>query len=181
MTRIHPIALETAPARTQQQLQAVGKQLGMIPNLMKTMANSPSVLTAYLGFSAALAGDSLEPALREQLSVAVAQANHCDYCLSAHTAIGKSIGLTDGQLAASRTGIGTDAKSTAALKFALKVLETRGQVADSDLAAVRAAGFNDAQVSEIVAHVALNVLTNYFNNVAGTEVDFPKVSYATAS
>lgn len=106
----------------------------------------------------------------------MAEVNGCDYCLSAHTALGRGAGLSDEQLDASRAGQASDPKASAALQFARATVESRGGVADSDLGRVRAAGFSDAEVVEIIAHVALNVFTNYFNRAAQTEIDFPKVT-----
>jgi uncharacterized peroxidase-related enzyme len=142
------------------------------------MAASPAVLEAYLDFSGALASGFLDAKTREQLALVIAQQNHCDYCLSAHTAIGKIVGLNHEQSIASRQGNGSNPKTTAALTFAKRVLETKGQIGESDLSAVRDAGFSEGEIAEIIAHVALNVFTNYFNVAAGVDIDFPKVSYS---
>ena len=141
------------------------------------MANSPAVLDGYLGLSGALAGGLLKPKVREELALVVAQDNECDYCLSAHTAIGKMVGLTPEEISQSRQGHSSDENAAAALTFARRVLATRGAIGESDLAAVRAAGFSDGEIAEIIAHVALNVLTNYFNKATEVDIDFPAVSF----
>jgi AhpD family alkylhydroperoxidase len=140
------------------------------------MAQSPRVLEGYLSLSGALSRGLLSPKLQEQIALAVAEANACNYCLSAHTALGRRAGLSDEQLSTSREGRAADAKANAALRFALAVLERRGGVTDQEFARARDAGFSDAEIAEIIAHVALNVLTNYFNRAAETEIDFPMVT-----
>ena len=175
MSRINPIDLKTTHEGTRRNFTAIEKQLGVVPNMMRTMAQSPSVLDGYLALRAALGRGLLPGVLQAQLALAVAEANACDYCLSAHTVLGLGAGLSEEEVAASREGRAADGRSTAALHFARAVLEQRGGVSDQDLAQVRAAGFGDGQIAEIVAHVALNVFTNYFNRAAQTEIDFPVV------
>jgi uncharacterized peroxidase-related enzyme len=179
MSRLKQIAPETAGDRARTLLDAVKGKLGLVPNMTRAMANSPAVLDGYLQFSGALGKGSLSPKVREQLALALAQANGCDYCLAAHSAIGKAVGLTAEQVRDSRLGSAVEPKTDALLRFAVKVAETRGQVSDADLDEVRAAGFGDGAIAEVVAHVALNVFTNYFNNVARTDVDFPKAPELT--
>jgi len=176
--RIIPLNPAEATGKTKTLLTGVQAKLGMTPNLMKTLAHSPSALEAYLGFAGALGHGVLEPGFREEIAIAVAQANSCEYCLSAHATLGKMSGLTAEEIERSRAAHAVDAKRDAGLQFAEKVVVQRGEVSDQDVAAVRAAGFNDAELTELVAHVALNVFTNYFNIVAGTEVDFPRVPLA---
>jgi uncharacterized peroxidase-related enzyme len=178
MARLTTVDLSTAQGKAKHLLDAVKSKLGLVPNMTKVMANSPAVLEAYLGFSGALAGGLLPAKVREQLALLTAQRNHCNYCLSAHTAIGKMVGLTLEQTVASREGDGGSEKTTAALAFATRVLETKGQTGEADLGAVRAAGYTDGEIAEIIAHVALNVLTNYFNVATDVDIDFPKVSYS---
>jgi uncharacterized peroxidase-related enzyme len=175
MSRINPIDLNTTHEGTRKNFTAIEKQLGVVPNMMRTMAQSPSVLDGYLALRAALLRGVLPAALQEQLAIAVAEANECDYCLSAHTALGLGAGLSEEQVAASREGRAADERESAALQFARAVVERRGAVSDQDLARVRAAGFGDGQIAEIIAHVALNVFTNYFNRAADTQIDFPVV------
>lgn len=149
------------------------KAIGMVPNLYRVLGNSPAALTGTLGLTGALAKGVLPAALREQLAIAVAEQNGCGYCLSAHAMLGAGAGLSEGDIDAARGGHATDVRDTAALGFARAVLATQGRVAPGDLAAVRAAGWDDAAVVEIIAHVALNLLTNSINNVADTPIDFP--------
>lgn len=173
MPRLNAVDPATVTGKTKDMLDAVNKKLGMTPNMMRTMANSPSVLEGYLNFSGALSHGTLGAKTGERIALALASANHCDYCASAHSAIGKMVGLTPDDIGAGLKGGSTDAKADAAVKFARAVVESRGEVKDSDLAAVRGAGFTDGEIGEIVAHVALNVFTNYFNTVAQTAIDFP--------
>jgi len=180
MARINPVGGDTATGKAKELLDQVQKKLGFVPNLVRTMAVSPAALEGYLGLSGALAGGALPPKVREQIALAVGEANGCQYCVSAHTAIGKRLGLAEAELTASRDGASSDPKVEAALTFARVLVERRGDVSDADLARVREAGWNDAEVAEIVAHVALNVFTNYFNITAGTEIDFPKIPLGTA-
>ena len=176
MSRITAIDPTTATGKTAELFSAVKSKLGMVPNLMRTFGHSPAALEAYLGFSGTLAIGALPAKTREQIALAVAETNACDYCLAAHSLIGKGAGLTPDAILAARRVTATDSKTDALLKFAVAVVETRGLVSDGALAAVRAAGANDAEIIETVAHVALNILTNYTNLVAQTVVDFPKAA-----
>lgn len=181
MSRLTIPAREDAPLKSQLLLDAVEKQLGVVPNLFRLVGSSTAALEGYLGLNSAL-GRTLDAKTRERIALAVAQANGCDYCLSAHTYLGLNLAkIDDAEIALNRAGHSGDAKADAALVFARKVLETRGRVSDADLAAVRLAGFSESQVIEIVASVALNVLTNYVNNVAQTDIDFPVVLAAQAA
>ena len=175
MSRIQQIAPEAATGKAKELLAAVQGKLGLVPNITRAMANSPSVLEGYLGLSGALGKGGLSAKNREQIALAVGQANQCDYCLAAHSAIGKMVGLTADQILDSRRGTAIDAKTDAMIRFARKVVNERGQVSDADVAEVRAAGLDDGAIAEIVANVALNIFTNYFNHVAETDIDFPKV------
>jgi uncharacterized peroxidase-related enzyme len=181
MTRIAIPTRETAPTASKPLLDGVAKQLGSVPNLFRLFALSPAALQGYLGLNGALA-KTLDAKTRERIAIAIAQANGCDYCLSAHTYLGRELAkLTaeDAQLA--REGSSTDPKAAAAVAFARTVLATRGKVPDADLATLRDAGFSDAAIVEIVAHVAVNFLTNILNNVAQTDIDFPVVRVADAA
>ncbi len=176
MSRIPPVDRDTTTESVRRTFDAIQKQLGVVPNMMRTMAQSPSVLEGYLGFGAALRRGRLPVAMQEQIALAVAEANSCDYCLSAHTALGRGAGLSEDELAASREARAAEPKAAAALQFARAVVDRRGEVHDQDLARVRAAGYSDGEIAEIIAHVALNVLTNYFNRAAQTDIDFPLVT-----
>jgi uncharacterized peroxidase-related enzyme len=140
----------------------------------RAMANAPAALDGYLQLSGALSKGKRPARAREQISLAVSQANGCDYCLAAHSAIGKAVGLTVEPIRDSRLGTAVDGKADALIRFALKVVDARGQVGDADLENVRAAGFDDGAIAEVVANVAMNIFTNYFNNLAGTDLDFPQ-------
>jgi uncharacterized peroxidase-related enzyme len=172
-----PASIEAAPAAAQPLLAAVKKQLGIVPNMFRAISNSPAALEGYLGLNGALAKGALEAPTRERIALAVAEVNGCDYCLSAHTYLGKNLSkLSDAEMSANRDGGSTDAKADAAVRFAVKLTQSRGHPSDADLGAVKAAGYTDAQVIEIVLHVALNTLTNYINETVKTEIDFPVVT-----
>ena len=179
MPRIQPLDPALAEGKAKALLDGVHQALGMTPNLMRTMANSPAVLDAYLGFNKALSGGRLSAPLREQIALTVAGANGCEYCAAAHTALGAMLGLDAAELAANLDGRSADATTAAALGFALAIVGKRGWVDNDDLARVRAAGYGEGEVAEIVAAVAYNTFSNYFNHVAQTEVDFPPVALAT--
>ena len=172
MTRLTQIDPAEATGKAKELLSAVEAKLRFTPNMMRTMAVSPAVLDGYLCFSSALGGGALGAKLREQIALAVAEANGCEYCLAAHSPIGKMAGLTSGDVVASRQARSSDPKAAAALAFARAILESRGDVSDADLHAICAAGYGDGEIAEIVAHVALNVFTNYFNRFAQTIIDF---------
>jgi uncharacterized peroxidase-related enzyme len=170
-------SIDAAPASARPFLEAVQKQLGSVPNMFRLIANSPAALEGYLGLSGALGKGALDPRTRERIALAVAEINGCTYCLSAHSYLGKHIAkLDDAEMARNRDGASDDAKASAALRFVTKLVRERGHVGDADVAAVKAAGYDDAQVVEIVVHVALNTLTNYVNGALGTVVDFPEVT-----
>jgi uncharacterized peroxidase-related enzyme len=173
MSRLQQIDPETATGRAKELLTTVKSKLGLIPNMTRAMVNSPVVLESYLHFHGALSNGSLPPRLREQIALAVAEVNGCDYCLAAHSAIGRLAGLTAEQIRDSRLGNAVDPRADAALHFARRVVATHGQVTDADLDAIRAAGFDDGAIAEVVASVVLHIFTNYFNLVARTDLDFP--------
>jgi uncharacterized peroxidase-related enzyme len=173
MPRLQPVSAATANPAVTEIFQATRKRMGRVPNLVATMANSPAVANAFLGFSQSLASGSLSPQLRERLALAVGEANQCDYCVAAHTAGGKAAGLTADDTVAARRGEATDPRDEAALRFAQTVVVERGHVSDDDVEQLREAGYDDGAIAEVVAVVALNLFTNYFNHVAATEIDFP--------
>jgi uncharacterized peroxidase-related enzyme len=179
MSRIQtPATIEASPAASQPLLGAVHAQLGVVPNLFRIVGNSPAALEGYLGLSGALGKGQLDARTRARLALVVAEGNGCDYCLSAHTYLGKNAsGLTDAEMAANREGGSADAKAEAAVRFAARVVRERGHVSEADVAAVKAAGYSDAQLVEIIAHVALNTLTNYVNEALKTDIDFPLVTH----
>ena len=177
-----PATLESAPAASQPLLQAGKQQIGSVPNLFRLVATSPAALEGYLGMNGALAKGALPAATRERIALAVAEINGCSYCLSAHTYLGRHVAkLDDAEITANRSGASNDPFADAAVRFAARVAEQRGHVGSEELAAVRAAGYSDAQVVEIVQHVALNTWTNYINEVAQTDIDFPVIGARKAA
>ncbi len=181
MPRINPVDLDTAEGQTRTLLDAIRKKYGRIPNLLATLAQAPAALDAYLGLGRALGGGSLDAGLREQIAVAVAGANSCGYCASAHTAIGTSVGVDAAELEANLRGEAAEPRTQAALDFALVIVEKRGRASDDDLQRVRDAGFGDGEITEIVVNVVANIFSNYFNHVAQTEIDFPVVEVGEPS
>jgi len=183
MSRISiPASIEAAPTASQPLLHGVKKQIGSVPNLFRLVSNSPAALEGYLGLSAALAKGSLSAATRERVALAVAGVNDCGYCLAAHSYLGKHVArLDDAEIAANRSGSSHDPRADAAVRFAAIVVQQRGHISDTDFQAVRAAGYTDAEVIEIVQHVALNTWTNYINEVAKTDIDFPVTEWRNAS
>lgn len=180
MSRIQlPASIDAAPAASRPLLEGVVKMLGSAPNMFRLTANSPAALEGYLGLNGALAKGALTPQTRERIALAVAQINGCDYCLSAHTYLAKNLAkLDEAEIAANRAGGSSDPKADAAVRFAAKLVRMRGQVPDADVSAVKLAGYSNAEIVEIVAHVALNTLTNYLNEAFDTPIDFPIVSAA---
>jgi len=182
MSRIPtPSTTDTAPQGSRELLGAVQKQLGSVPNMFRIISNSPAALEGYLGLNGALAKGKLDPATRERIALAVAQVNGCNYCLAAHTYLGENIAkLTGAEILANRKGGSTDAKADAAVRFAVETVNARGKVDADEISKVKAAGYSDAEIVEIIVHVALNTLTNYVNSTLGTEIDFPTVDTIAA-
>ena len=176
MPRIRPADPTTADPEAREVLASVRRTMGAVPNLIATMAASPAVARAYLGLNRELSTGTLPPRLREQLALAVSEANGCGYCLAAHTALGRGLGLSLEETRSARRGTSGDPGERAALAFALEVVRRRGAVSDAEVEKLRRAGYSEGEVGEIVAHVALTVFTNYFNLVAQTEIDFPVLS-----
>lgn len=175
MSRLPVQSVESATGSNKDIFNAFQKALGTVPNLVKVMANSPNVLQGYAQFNGALSGGKLSPKIREQIALLTAESNACSYCLSAHSVLGKMVGLNQAQVDAARSAQSDDPKTAAALNFAQAIIDTRGNVGPSAVTKVRAAGFSDAEIAEILAHVALNYFTNFFNVAFDVEVDFPKV------
>ena len=174
-TRIAQLDPNTTTGKSKELFEAVNNKIGFIPNLVKVFGNSPSTLQAYLSLGEITSKGSFSNKFREQLALAIAEENECNYCLSAHSAIGKMNGLTEDQVEASRKGHAADLKTTKALEFAQKVTSKRGQVSSEDLTEIKAEGYSDGEILEIVLNVVSNTLTNYVNHIASTEIDFPKV------
>ena len=174
-TRIETLNPETTTGEAKELFNAVQGKLGFIPNLIKVFGNSPATLKSYLSLGELTASGNFSNKFREQLALAIAEENECNYCLSAHTAIGKMNGLTEAETEQNRQGASNDAKIQAGLEFAKLVTKNRGNVTSEQLSTVKAAGYNDGDVLEIVLNVVSNTLTNYVNHIAETEIDFPKV------
>ena len=181
MSRLVIHARDDVPEASKPVLNAVHKQLGVVPNMFRLIASSPAVLQGFAANNGALA-KTLDLKTRERIALAVAQANGCDYCLSAHTYLGLNLAkIAPDEIALNRKGHSGDAKADAAVGFAAKIVQTRGHVSDADLDAVRRAGFADSQIVEIIAVVAENIFTNLLNVVADTDIDFPVVYAADAA
>ncbi len=175
MSRLQTIEVETAQGEAAELLGQAQKKLGGLPNFIKALANSAPGLAAYLDFSGHLGRGSLDAKTRERIALTTAEANGCQYCVSAHTAIAQKTGLTAEDIQAARKGASTDAKADAAVKFARSVHDNRGDVTKSELEELRAAGYGDGEVVEIIANVAANVFTNFFAKAAQVDIDFPEV------
>lgn len=182
MSRIPtPASIEDSTPAARPLLEAVNRQLGVVPNMFRIIGNSAAGLEGYLGLLGALGKGELDAKTRTRIAMVVAELNGCDYCLSAHTYLGKNVAKLDEQeLTRNRDAASADAKAAAALGFAKALVTGRGTVSSAQLDAVKTAGHSDAQVVEIVLHVALNTLTNYVNKALGTDIDFPVVSHRTA-
>ena len=176
MSRIPNLEKENAPENVVDLYDAVEKKLGLVPNMVKALGHSPAALQGYLGLSGAVSGGTLRPAIREKIALLVAEINGCDYCLSAHNAIGGSLKIPVEEREAARLGSSPDLREQAILDLVRAILETQGAVSDGVFASARSAGVSDGEAAEVVAHVALNLYTNYFNRFAETEIDFPRVA-----
>jgi uncharacterized peroxidase-related enzyme len=176
MPRIPAIQPENATGEAKQLLDEVESNLGFVPNIMRTMVNSPAILQGYLEFSNALSKGNLSQKFRQQVALAVSEVSDCEYCLAAHSAIGRSVGLSEEAIEDSRKGDSINPKEAVVLAFARKVIENRGWVTDEDVAKLRKVGFSQSDIVELIANISLTLFTNYFNHVAETEVDFPAVS-----
>jgi len=175
MSRIQPIDPDRAPASVRSVLDAVRASLGAVPNLFRVAATSPAALDALVAAAGALSKGTLRAPAREAIALTVAEANGCDYCLSAHAALGSGAGLSQTDIEDARFGRATDAKINAMLGFSRALVTKRGRIANSDVEQLRRAGVTEGEIVEIVANVALNIFTNYLNQTADTEIDFPVV------
>lgn len=178
MSQIKPVDPATTDGKARTLLNAVQEQLGTVPNIFKVMAHAPAALEGFLNISGALSTGSLSPALREQIALTVAGQNQCDYCASAHTLMGKGAGVAEDELQQNLNAVSADEKTQVALTFAKKVVQNRGVTTADDLTQLHSAGYSDEDIIEIIAHIGINLFTNYFNHIAGTEVDFPLISTA---
>lgn len=178
MSRLTVIDFNNANAEQKALLDAIHNQLGMVPNFLKVFANSPAALKAFLGLFGVANEGALEPQTRERIALALAQQNSCQYCLSAHTALGANAGLTGDEMAANRAGSSQDAKAAVAVKLARSLVEHKGEITTAELSEARDAGYSDAEIVEIITHVGLNLLTNILGKASRVEIDFPKIALA---
>lgn len=162
-------------------LSQIQQAFGTVPNMFRAVANAPAALRSMWGSFGALGGGTLPAKLGEQIAIAVADRNRCEYCLAAHTMLGRKAGATAAEMTAAQEGHSTDPKTDAALRFALKLVDQRGQVSGDDVRRLREAGFDDEGIVEIIAHVALNLFTNYVNVALDVPVDFPQVTLRRAA
>jgi uncharacterized peroxidase-related enzyme len=181
MTRVTLIDPSIATGPVAQQFEQVKAAFGVVPNMFKAVANSPAALSSMWNSFGALGQGRLGAKLGEQLAVAIADRNDCSYCLAAHTGLGRKAGATSEEMAQAQAGRSTDARTAAALSFALKVVENRAKVTSSDVDTLRSAGFDDEEIVEVIAHIALNLFTNYVNVALDVPVDFPGVKLSRAS
>lgn len=181
MSRINLVTAEQANEQQQALYAAITEQLGMVPNFLKVFANSPAALEAFLGLHSIANAGELDGKTKERIALGLAEQNACQYCVSAHTAIGKKAGLTGDEMLANRDGTSQDAKAAVAVKFARSLAENNGEVTTAELLAIRNAGYSDAEIVEIITHVGMNVLTNILGKASRVEIDFPKVELKQAS
>jgi uncharacterized peroxidase-related enzyme len=176
MPRINVVDPKSASGEAKELLDAVQRQLGIVPNFMRALANSPAALSAFLGLYAPLGRAAIDKATQERIALVVAEENGCEYCVSAHTAIGHGAGLSNEEMLLNRRGESREARAAAAVAFAKALNEHRGEVTTGEFDAVRAAGFSDGEIVEIITLVALNVFTNVLGKSTLINIDFPKVS-----
>ncbi|WP_343539752.1 carboxymuconolactone decarboxylase family protein [Sphingobacterium thalpophilum] len=176
MARIKVLNPEETTGKTKELFDIVKSKMGMVPNMMRTLGNSPAVLNAYLGFNAGLNYSSLGGKLGELIALTVANENGCNYCDAAHSYVGGKIGINAEDIENARHAFSRDPKVNAALLFSKEILETKGAVSNESLQRVRAAGYDDAQILEILAQVSLSIFTNYANILADTDIDFPQLT-----
>lgn len=175
MPRINVVDPKTATGEAKVLLDAVRQQLGIVPNFIRVLANSPSALSAFLGLYGPLGRAAIDKTTQERIALVVAEENGCQYCVSAHTAIGRGAGLSNEEMLRNRLGGSGDARAAAAVAFAKALNEHRGEVTTAEFEAVRAAGFSDGEIVEIVTLVVLNVFTNLLGKSTLISIDFPKV------
>lgn len=181
MTRINLVDPASASPAVKPTLDQIKGAFGVVPNMFKAVANSPAALASMWGSFGALGSGTIGAKLGEQIAVAIADRNACNYCLAAHTALGQKAGASAAEMSAAQIGQSDDPKTAAALLFALKVVETRAQITAADVEALRSVGFEDSAIMEILAHVALNLFTNYVNVAFDVPVDFPSVKLRRAA
>lgn len=176
MSHLNPKNPETTTGTHRQSFDQINAAFGVVPNMFKTIGNSPAALEAMWKFFGALSKGKIDKKLGELIAVRVADLNRCEYCLAAHTFLGKNAGLSESELKTAQAGESSNSRTQAALSFASKIVNNKAQLTVNDFSEIRKAGFSEEEISEILAHVALNIFTNYTNVAFGVEVDFPKVA-----
>ncbi len=176
MSRIDIVSQATATADQKVLLDMIHGKFGMVPNFLGILAQSPDALKAFLGLHEIACSGRLDPRIRESIALAVAQGNSCEYCVSAHTALGRKAGLEGSEIEANRAGTSQDTKAAAAVSFAVALNENLGEITQAELDAVRKAGYSEAEIIEIITHVGMNILTNLIGKASRVDIDFPKVS-----
>jgi uncharacterized peroxidase-related enzyme len=180
MSRIPAPAIEHLPAASQALLAGVNRQFGAVPNVYRVMANSPATLEAFLGCGNALDKGGIDRLTRERIALAVAEVNGSDYCLSAQTyRVRQAAMLDDAEITANRSGASNDIQADAAVRFAARLIRERGRVSETDIEAVKRAGYSDADIVEIIGNVAMNVFANLINVALKTDIDFPRIAART--
>lgn len=180
MQRIPALPLDTTDETVTSLFNAIRQKMGGVPNILRTMAQSPAALEAYLGFSGVIGNGRLSAVQRELAALAAAGENSCDYCASAHSALGKMAGLEQADMQQIIAGGEVKGSAGAIVSLTRKIISQRGVLSDADIATFYAAGFDEGHLVELVAVIALNIFTNYFNHIAATEIDFPVVSTRAA-
>lgn len=181
MARINIVTPESANPEQKALYDTIRQQLGMVPNFLKVFANSPAALKAFLGLYGIAENGSLDRQTHERIALAVAQQDACEYCLSAHTAIGRKVGLSNAEIEANRGGTSRDAKAAVAVKFARSLVQHMGEVTTAELMEMRKAGYSEGDIVEVITHVGMNILTNLLGKAGRVDIDFPKVELNLAA
>lgn len=181
MSRIHIVNRDNASEEQKALLDGIESQLGTVPNFLKVIANSPASLRAFLGLHRIASEGNLDAKTRERIALALAEQNACEYCVSAHTALGRKAGLDQTEIDANRAGTSADDKAAVAVKFAKALAEHNGEVTNTEIMQARNAGYSDAEIIEIITHVGLNILSNIVGKASRVEIDFPKVELKSAA
>ncbi len=181
MARINIVTTESANPEQKALYDAIHAQLGIVPNFLKVFANSPAALKAFLGLHGIAGDGSLDPQTRERIALTLAQQNSCEYCLSAHTAIGRKAGLDAAEIKANRAGSSRDKKAAVAVGFARSLVSHMGDITTAELQEMRSAGYSDSDIVEVITHVGMNILTNMLGKAGHVDIDFPKVELKLAA
>jgi len=181
MARINLVSTASANPEQQALFDAIQAKLGMVPNFLKAFANSPAALKSFLGLHFIADNGSLDAQTRERIALALAEQNSCEYCLSAHTAIGRKAGLDGIEIEANRSGTSEDERAAVAVRFARSLVDHMGEVTTSELQEMRNAGYSDSDIVEVITHVGMNILTNVLGKAGRIDIDFPKVELKSAA